>query len=70
MSWEAIKNYLDYLRTDNVMAQLQAWNIGGLATNPWFLGGFAVVILLCYFLGMRAIAGFWSESAVLPLSFP
>lgn len=58
MSWADIKQYLDYLRTDQVMAQLQAWNVGDLSTNPWFLGGFAVVILLLYFLGMKAIAGF------------
>lgn len=58
MSWADIKHYLDYLRTDNVMEQLQTWNVGDLATNPWFLGGFAVAILLCYFLGLKAIAGF------------
>lgn len=58
MAWADIKYYLDFLRTDQVMEQLQAWNIGDLATNPWFLGGFAVAILLFYFLGMKATAGF------------
>lgn len=58
MSWADIKHYLDYLRTDQVMEQLQAWNIGDLNSNPWFLGGFAVAILVTYFIGWRAIAGF------------
>lgn len=58
MSWADIKQYLDYLRTDQVMEQLQAWNIGDLNSNPWFLGGFAVAILVTYFIGWRAIAGF------------
>lgn len=58
MSWADIKEYMDYLRTDNVMEQLQTWNVGDLATNPWFLGGFALIVLILYFLGMRAIAGF------------
>lgn len=58
MSWADIKQYLDYLRTDQVMDQLQAWNIGDLNSNPWFLGGFAVAILVTYFIGWRAIAGF------------
>ena len=58
MTWDNVKHYLDYLRTDQVMAQLQAWNIGDLSTNPWFLGGLAVVVLLLYLLGMKATAGF------------
>jgi hypothetical protein len=40
------------------MEQLQAWNIGDLNSNPWFLGGFAAAILLTYFIGWRAISGF------------
>ena len=58
MSWENIKHYLDYLRTDQVMQQLQDWNVGELSSNPWFLGGFAAIILLTYFIGWRAISGF------------
>jgi len=58
MSWADIKEYLDYFRTDQVMEQLQAWNVGDLNSNPWFLGGFAVAILLTYFIGWRAISGF------------
>lgn len=58
MSWETIKEYLDIFRTDQVMQQLQAWNVGDLSTNPWFLGGFAVAILITYFIGWRAISAF------------
>lgn len=58
MSWADIKHYMDYLRTDQVMQQLQDWNIGDLSSNPWFLGGFAAIILITYFIGWKAIAGF------------
>jgi len=58
MSWADIKSYMDYFRTDQVMQQLQDWNIGDLSTNPWFLGGFAVIILFTYFMGWKAISGF------------
>ena len=58
MSWEDVKNYLDYFRTDQVMEQLRAWNVGDLSSNPWFLGGFAVAILIAYFIGWRTIAAF------------
>ncbi len=58
MNWESIKYYLDYLRTDRVMQQLQEWNVGELSTNPWFLGGFAVIVMITYFIGWRAISGF------------
>ena len=33
MSWETIKEYLDIFRTDQVMQQLQDWNVGDLSTN-------------------------------------
>ncbi len=58
MNWDNIKHYLDYLRTDQVMQQLQDWNVGELSTNPWFLGGFAALVLITYLIGWRAIAGF------------
>ncbi|MEA3363467.1 MAG: hypothetical protein U9Q61_09420 [Thermodesulfobacteriota bacterium] len=58
MSWADIKNYMDYFRTDQVMQRLQDWNIGDLSSNPWFLGGFAVIILFTYFMGWKAISGF------------
>lgn len=58
MSWADIKNYMVYFRTDQVMQRLQDWNIGDLSSNPWFLGGFAVIILFTYFMGWKAISGF------------
>lgn len=58
MSWADVKEYLDIFRTDNVMQQLHAWNVGDLSTDPWFLGGFAVAILFTYFMGWKAISAF------------
>ncbi len=60
MNWDTIKQYLEYFRTDQVMQQLQDWNISDLSTNPWFLGGFAVIILFAYLMGWKATAGFIS----------
>jgi len=58
MSWADFKDYIDIFRTDQIMQQLQDWNVGDLTTNPWFLGGFAAAVLITYFLGMRAISAF------------
>lgn len=58
MSWSEIREYLDYFRTDQVMQQLQAWNVGELNSNPWFLGGVAVAIVICYLIGWRTISAF------------
>ena len=58
MTWEDFKQFMTNFRTDNVMQQLEAWNVGDLSNNPWFLGGFAAVALLTYFLGLRAISAF------------
>lgn len=58
MNWESFKEFMAQFRTDQIMQQLEAWNVGELSTNPWFLGGFAVAVLLTYFLGMRAISAF------------
>ena len=58
MTWDDFKEFMTNFRTDNLMKQLEAWNVADLSNNPWFLGGTAVVALLCYFLGMRAIAAF------------
>jgi len=58
MSWADIKHYLEYCRTDQVMQRLQDWNAGDLSSNPWFLGGFAALILIAYLIGWKAIAGF------------
>ena len=60
MSWAEIKQYLEHFRTDQVMLQLEDWNVGDLSTNPWFLGGFAALIIITYFIGWHAIAGFLS----------
>jgi len=56
MNWSDIKAFIDNFRTDQIMQSLEAWNVGALSANPWFLGGLAAVVLLTYFLGMRAIS--------------
>ena len=58
MTWDQFKEFMTNFRTDNIMQQLEAWNVGDLKSDPWFLGGFAAVILITYFLGMRAIPAF------------
>lgn len=58
MSWADFKDFVDHFRTDQIMQQLQDLNVGDLKTNPWFLGGFATLILITYFLGKRAISAF------------
>jgi hypothetical protein len=58
MSWDEFKEYMVNFRTDNIMQQLEAWNVDDLSTNPWFLGIFVAAILITYFLGMRAISAF------------
>ena len=57
MDWEKIKYYIDFLRTDQVMQRLQESNIDNLSTNPWFLGGFATIVLITYFIGWHKISG-------------
>jgi len=58
MTWADFKEFMTNFRTDNIMTQLDAWNVADISSNPWFLGGFAAVALICYFLGLRAIASF------------
>ena len=58
MTWADFKEFMTNFRTDNIMQQLEAWNIGDLSNNPWFLGGFAVAVLITYFIGWRAISAF------------
>ncbi|MCK4503269.1 MAG: hypothetical protein KAU22_09540 [Desulfuromonadales bacterium] len=60
MDWDKIKHYLEFLRTDNVVQQLQEWEINDLNSNPLFLGGFAVIVMITYFLGCKKTAGILS----------
>lgn len=55
MSWETAKNYLDTFRTDRLIEQLHAWNVGELHSSPWFLGVFAAIIVISWLVGWRAI---------------
>ena len=56
MSWAEIKDFIDNFRTDQIMDQLEAMNIGALNSNPWVLGSFAAAILISYFLGKQALS--------------
>lgn len=58
MTWTDFKEFMTNFRTDNIMQQLETWNVADLSNNPWFLGGLVAVALTCYFLGLRAIAAF------------
>lgn len=55
MSWQAIKDYLDTFRTDRLMEQLHAWNVGELHTSPWLLGILAVVIVISWMMRWKAL---------------
>ena len=58
MNWDSTKQFLENFRSDQIMLQLQEWNFGELNSNPWFLGGFAAIVLFAYFIGWKAISGF------------
>ena len=60
MSWAELRQYLEYFRTNQIIQLLQDWDIGNISTNPWILGGFAALILITYYIGWRALAGFLS----------
>jgi len=56
MNWESVVNYLEKFRTDRLIEQLNAWNVGDLHSSPWFIGIFVVTILVTYIIGWRAIS--------------
>lgn len=58
MTWTEFLGYLENFRTDKVVEQLAAWNVGDLGSNPYVLAGFAVVIAITYFLGWKTFSAF------------
>ncbi len=58
MGWSDVMDFIDRFRTDQIMQQLQAWNIADLNSNPWFLGSFAAAVVITYLIGWRAISAF------------
>ena len=58
MSWQNFLDFMVNFRTDRIMDQLAAWNIGDLAHNQFVLAGFALAIAITYFIGWKAISGF------------
>lgn len=55
MDFSAIKEYLQYLETERVMAFLQEMNLGDLILNRWFLGGLAAFTVITLFLRRYAL---------------
>ena len=58
MSWQGFFDFMSNFRTDRIMDQLAAWNVGDLAHNHYVLGCFALAIAITYFIGWKAISGF------------
>ena len=58
MSWQEFLDFMLNFRTDRIMEQLAAWNVGDLGHNDYVLGGFALAIAVTYFIGWKAISGF------------
>jgi len=58
MTWTEFLGYLDNFRTDKVIEQLAAWNVGDLSSNPYVLASLAVVIAITYFLGWKTFSAF------------
>ncbi|WP_020674940.1 hypothetical protein [Geopsychrobacter electrodiphilus] len=57
MNWQEFLDLMTNFRTDRIMQQLAAWNIGDLGQNQYVLAGFALAIAITYFLGWKAISG-------------
>ncbi len=58
MNWQGFLDFMINFRTDRIMEQLTAWNVGDLAHNHYVLGSFALAIATTYFLGWKTISGF------------
>ncbi len=58
MTWQDFLDFMTNFRTDRILEQLAAWNVGDLAHNQYVLAGFALAIAITYFLGWKAISGF------------
>ena len=57
MSWQKFLDFMIHFRTDRIMEQLLAWNVGDLAHNDYVLAGFALAIAITYFIGWKTISG-------------
>lgn len=55
MNWGSVVEFIDNFRTDRLIEQLHVWNVGDLHSNPWLIGGFAVIALITYIIGWRSI---------------
>lgn len=55
MNWGSVVEFIETFRTDRIIEQLHAWNVGDLHSNPWVIGSFVLVALITYIIGWRAI---------------
>ena len=55
MNWGSVVEFIDNFRTDRIIEQLNAWNVGDLHSNPWVIGAFILVALITYIIGWRTI---------------
>jgi hypothetical protein len=58
MNWQEFLDFMINFRTDRIMEQLAAWNVGDLAHNQYVLASFALAIAITYLIGWKAISGF------------
>lgn len=58
MNWQDFLDYMTRFRTDRIVEQLHAWNLGDLSQNPYVLGALLLGIALLYFIGLKTISGF------------
>ncbi|MBW6509103.1 MAG: hypothetical protein K0A94_06090 [Desulfuromonadales bacterium] len=56
MNLAAVADFFENFRTDRLIEQLNAWNVGDLHSNPWFIGTFVVMVLISYVIGWRAVS--------------
>ncbi len=57
MGWQEFLDFMINFRTDRIMEQLAAWNIGDLTHNNHVLAGFALAIAITYFVGWKTTSG-------------
>ena len=58
MSWQGFLDFMTHFRTDRIMENLAAWNVGNLVHNDYVLASFALAIAITYFIGWKTVSGF------------
>jgi hypothetical protein len=55
MDLASVREYLEPLRTENVLARLRETNVGDLIYNPWFLAGLGIFCIVALVLRRQAL---------------